>query len=489
MQRKGDSIPTIFVYAHNGLGREMAAKCRICLKNAGLEELSLNNTLPNSTITICTAILKSFDINLKDDPEFPNTICARCYNLVAASYVLKLEIIKSKVSLQKLLEIRKEKKFYKIFDGDESFEIANVRKPQTKYIKKISQPPPKMPTIVSSTTISTASHESTPNFEFVAESEIKTEVKNEPLEMPIVGEQKIFAEVLSDDELMREFKQEDEEIIHDAPPAAVEEEKIEDCVELPDDGEWLVLEEVDLDEELAANDPVEDEVEIIEMLDDDEEEEAPRDKNLIENADKMIDLILANTLNTKKRKPRRGNITKSYRVNKPVSSETIKMVYEEFLKPVAKEPAGKEIDFEKYLKNIPKPPEKVYDEWPNKPKKAVVDRFPHRRCKKCSFVGNHLNELLAHVDENESCKELYTPTKECFICHRMFMKHVNKVKHVKRDHADFKTTECTFCFRSNLNSPISYERHVRRHYAPPDVVCVSTSFSLKSTWQFQLLIY
>jgi hypothetical protein len=39
--------------------------CRICLKSAGLSELTLKQTLPKSKISITYAVKKAFDIEVK----------------------------------------------------------------------------------------------------------------------------------------------------------------------------------------------------------------------------------------------------------------------------------------------------------------------------------------------------------------------------------------------------------------------------------------
>lgn len=56
------------------------AKCRICLKARGLEELTLQDTLPKSRISIADAVKKSFNIDVSQEvPRWQKNVTEGLY--------------------------------------------------------------------------------------------------------------------------------------------------------------------------------------------------------------------------------------------------------------------------------------------------------------------------------------------------------------------------------------------------------------------------
>jgi hypothetical protein len=71
------------------MDNETLAKCRICLKAQGLEELSLQDTLPKSRITIADAVKKSFNIDVSSKVQIPkisNFFFINFYILIFSSH-------------------------------------------------------------------------------------------------------------------------------------------------------------------------------------------------------------------------------------------------------------------------------------------------------------------------------------------------------------------------------------------------------------------
>jgi hypothetical protein len=105
--------------------------------------------------------------------------------------------------------------------------------------------------------------------------------------------------------------------------------------------------------------------------------------------------------------------------------------------------------------------------------KMRAEKFPHQKCKKCKFEAKRLLELLKHIDESsEGCCELYNPTKECYICHKKFMLHTMKVKHIEKDHSNLDNTDCNYCEVREIGNVVLYEKHLRDHFEPPEFFCV-----------------
>lgn len=108
--------------------------------------------------------------------------------------------------------------------------------------------------------------------------------------------------------------------------------------------------------------------------------------------------------------------------------------------------------------------------------KMRAEKFPHQKCKKCKFEAKRLLELLKHIDESsEGCCEVYNPTKECYICHRKFMLHSMKVKHIEKDHENLDSTDCNYCETRDIGNVVLYEKHLRDHFEPPEFSCVRFS--------------
>lgn len=78
-------------------------KCRLCLNVNGRNKRQLDQTLPNSSVTLHTAIKETFDIFLKIKWNCPSSICSRCFNLTFSSYLFKQEIMKNGSELEKML--------------------------------------------------------------------------------------------------------------------------------------------------------------------------------------------------------------------------------------------------------------------------------------------------------------------------------------------------------------------------------------------------
>lgn len=64
IQNGSQAVPSIFKPVSFYMDNETLAKCRICLKAQGLEELTLQDTLPKSRISIADAVKKSFMIDV-----------------------------------------------------------------------------------------------------------------------------------------------------------------------------------------------------------------------------------------------------------------------------------------------------------------------------------------------------------------------------------------------------------------------------------------
>lgn len=112
--------------------------------------------------------------------------------------------------------------------------------------------------------------------------------------------------------------------------------------------------------------------------------------------------------------------------------------------------------------------------------KNRAEKIPSQKCKKCKFKTKRLLELLRHIDESkDNCAELYNPTKECYICHKRFMLHTMKIKHIEKDHHDLSmgSTDCNYCDTRNIGNVVLYEKHLRDHFEPPSFSCVSHKMS------------
>lgn len=106
--------------------------------------------------------------------------------------------------------------------------------------------------------------------------------------------------------------------------------------------------------------------------------------------------------------------------------------------------------------------------------KMRAEKLPHQKCKKCNFEARRLLELLRHIDESEEgCSDVYNPTKECYICHKKFMLHTMKIKHIEKDHVDLDNTDCNYCETRNIRNIVAFEKHLRDHFEPPEFGCVS----------------
>ncbi|KAG5666923.1 hypothetical protein PVAND_014928 [Polypedilum vanderplanki] len=123
-------------------------------------------------------------------------------------------------------------------------------------------------------------------------------------------------------------------------------------------------------------------------------------------------------------------------------------------------------------KTARKTSQKKYEQWPElleKKKQKTASKI----CKKCNYEANTLLELNRHIDHSShNCLESYEPKLKCYICNRMFMLQIEKLKHIKKDHAKFVVRECDICEKPLRETAMSYENHMRSHFEPPNFLCV-----------------
>jgi hypothetical protein len=136
---------------------------------------------------------------------------------------------------------------------------------------------------------------------------------------------------------------------------------------------------------------------------------------------------------------------------------------------------------------------KSCEKWPEllqKQEERQKELNRNKTCKKCDFIADNMLELHRHIDDSkDGCSELYNPKKECFICHKKFMLLVKKYEHVKKDHQDCFLRDCHLCLKSKLKNPVTYEKHLSRHYRSPDFVCnhCGKEFYKKESWEIHML--
>lgn len=120
------TIPSILENNKPRLDTETMKKCRICLNASGINH-PLDRTLPKSTVTLHTALIETFDIKLKNNWNFPTTICSRCYNLTVSSYLFKQEIIKNEIQLEEMMNCESIKKSNFVVKKESEIEICNQK--------------------------------------------------------------------------------------------------------------------------------------------------------------------------------------------------------------------------------------------------------------------------------------------------------------------------------------------------------------------------
>ncbi|XP_055347915.1 uncharacterized protein LOC129595035 [Paramacrobiotus metropolitanus] len=92
-----------------------------------------------------------------------------------------------------------------------------------------------------------------------------------------------------------------------------------------------------------------------------------------------------------------------------------------------------------------------------------------RQCPECAFAGTCLQELIAHVDERHTRKDLHT----CARCNRSFISFKRLERHIQQVHllSDAeKPYECPTCHkRFAINN--TFARHVMSHDGPVNIKC------------------